>query len=110
MRNRLLLTRRGTEKSINIMASYAQGDEQDCVSCFHSTKYVCLCCKMPVCNNCASFESNEETNGWTVGKSVGYCGACHIEHQGSEAAKPEGENSTENSRRYVLIITLIWSM
>ena len=56
MRNRLLLTRRGTEKSINIMASYAQGDEQDCVSCFHSTKYVCLCCKMPVCNKYASLK------------------------------------------------------
>ena len=33
------LTRRGTGKSKNIVASYAQGNEQDCVSCFHSTKY-----------------------------------------------------------------------
>lgn len=77
-----------------------------CISCFQRTKYFCLGCKKSVCNKCAFFESNEDTNGWIAGKSVGYCDACHLEFQlfhQAEWPKPDdvGENSTANSGRYV---------
>lgn len=32
-----------------------------CCSCFMNTKYECLKCKIPICNQCPVFEENEDT-------------------------------------------------
>lgn len=47
-----------------------------CSSCFTNTKYVCIECRIPICNKCSIFEINEDTGGWTAGRSVGLCEPC----------------------------------
>lgn len=54
----------------------ANGKAQACISCFRDTKYTCIHCRMPVCNLCSFSEGDEDTDGWIVGKSVGYCENC----------------------------------
>ena len=39
-----------------------------CNTCFMDTKYKCLRCELPICNNCSVFEEK-------AGKSVAYCEA-----------------------------------
>ena len=51
-------------------------DDRCCV-CFGETNYICLKCDLPVCNKCSTSENNEEAVGWMMGRSVGYCSACH---------------------------------
>ena len=58
-----------------------------CCVCFVETKYVCITCELLVCNKCSSFEANEETPGWLMGRSVGYCFACR---------KPESKLSKDS--------------
>ena len=41
-----------------------------------NTKYKCLSCELPICNNCSVFEENEDVEEWTAGKNVAYCEAC----------------------------------
>ena len=66
----------------------AKAKVEACVSCFRETKYICIHCQMPVCNLCAFPEGDDETHGWVVGKSVGYCENCFD--------KPnEGTNETD---------------
>ena len=50
-----------------------------CCSCFMDTKYKCLRCKIPICNQCSVFEENEDVEGWRAGRSVAYCEACDRE-------------------------------
>ena len=50
-----------------------------CCSCFMDTKYECLRCKIPICNQCLVFDENEDVEGWRAGRSVGYCEACDRE-------------------------------
>ena len=60
----------------------------DCCSvCFVETKYACLICELPVCNNCSTFESNEETPGWVMAKSVSYCLTCRKPENKDDAVK-----------------------
>ena len=42
-------------------------------SCFADTKYVCIDCCMPICNNCSTFKNDDDTDGWRAGRSVGHC-------------------------------------
>ena len=49
---------------------------QDCSVCFRDTKYVCIYCKIPLCNMCGEPEFNEDVEGWIPGKQVGYCYGC----------------------------------
>ena len=49
---------------------------QDCSVCFRDTKYVCIQCKIPICNMCSEPEFNEDVEGWVTGKQVGYCYGC----------------------------------
>ena len=58
--------------------SVTSSSEADmCSSCFRTTKYKCLKCKIPICNNCSIFEEDEDSPGWMAGTSVGYCEPCH---------------------------------
>ena len=50
-----------------------------CCSCFMDTKYECLRCKIPICNQCSVFEENEDVEEWRAGRSVAYCKACDRE-------------------------------
>ena len=50
-----------------------------CSSCFMDTKYECLRCKIPICNQCSVFEENKDVEGWRAGRSVAYCKACDRE-------------------------------
>ena len=43
------------------------------------TKYECLRCKIPICNQCSFFRENEDVEGWRAGRSVAYCEACDRE-------------------------------
>ena len=50
----------------------ASSSEEDMYSsCFSTTKYTCLKCKIPICNNCSVFEKDEDSSGWAPLKSVG---------------------------------------
>ena len=40
-------------------------------SCFSTTKYTCLKCKIPIFNNCSVFEKDEDSSGWAPLKGVG---------------------------------------
>ena len=51
-------------------------DDRCCV-CLDETNYICLKCDLPVCNKCSTYENNEEAVGWMMGRSIGYCSACH---------------------------------
>ena len=50
-----------------------------CCSCFMDTKYECLRCKIPICNQCLVFKENKDVEGWRAGRSVAYCKACDRE-------------------------------
>ena len=54
-----------------------------CSKCTKETKYVCMNCRIPICNVCSYAEENDETLGWSSGRSVGYCGECSNE-EGAE--------------------------
>ena len=48
---------------------------QDCSVCLRDSKYICINCKIPVCNLCSELEFKEDIEGWIPGK-VGYCCGC----------------------------------
>jgi hypothetical protein len=52
--------------------------ELPCGSCISKTKYVCISCKIPICNrkDCSFAENNESISGWIAQRSVGYCKEC----------------------------------
>ena len=66
-----------------------------CCSCFMDTKYECLRCKIPICNQCLVFEENEDVEGWRAGRSVAYCKACDREE--SHAGSPSSYSSSSSS-------------
>ena len=68
-----------------------------CCSCFMNTKYECLKCKIPICNQCSVFEENEEVDGWKAGSSVAYCEPCDIEVRRAQGITPE-EQSIDSFR------------
>lgn len=47
-----------------------------CSFCFINIKYVCIECRISICNKCFIFEINEDIGGWTVGRFVGFCELC----------------------------------
>ena len=51
----------------------ASSSEEDMYSsCFSTTKYTCLKCKIPICNNCSVFEKDKDSSGWApLNESVG---------------------------------------
>ena len=51
-------------------------DGDMCCSCWGTTKYTCLKCSIPICNNCSIFEEDEDYHGWVVGKSVAITTVC----------------------------------
>ena len=53
------------------VASSTSSEEDMYSSCFSTTKYTCLKCKIPICNNCSVFEKDEDSSGWAPLKSVG---------------------------------------
>lgn len=57
------------------MAEMAAEDDT-CMSCFQTTKYECIDCRLPLCNRCSIEEINESTPGWLARKRVGHCLAC----------------------------------
>ncbi|XP_065054393.1 uncharacterized protein LOC135683145 [Rhopilema esculentum] len=68
-----------------------------CSKCTKETKYVCMNCRIPICNVCSYAEENEETPGWSSGRSVGYCGECSKE-EGAENEIPD-KRATKTSPR-----------
>ena len=50
--------------------------QQGCSVCFRNTKYVCIKCKMHICNVCGETELDEDVKGWIAGRQVGYCHPC----------------------------------
>ena len=68
-----------------------------CCSCFMNTKYECLKCKIPICNQCSVFEENEEVDGWKAGSSVAFCEPCDIEVRRAQGITPE-EQSIDSLR------------
>lgn len=97
--------------------------ERDCSVCFRKTKYSCLKCDLPTCNLCGVEELNEEIEGWTAGKKVGYCPDCKVidkcvrkkpismkfvkGQKGASKAKTDSEEtpevSTHDNERYIHI-------
>ena len=85
-----------------------------CSSCFADTKYVCIDCRMPICNKCSIFENDEETDGWTAGRSVGHCQPCfnakklledsqtENDDGGKRKQRNNGRDITNNPERYVM--------
>ena len=63
------------------MASTRKSDIEPalCIVCFTPTKYSCIGCPNIICARCSCFESDEETEGWIAGKSVGYYRNCYEE-------------------------------
>ena len=68
-------------------------DDNLCSVCFDQTNYICLICDMPICNKCSVYEYNEETKGWLMGISVGYCMACK---------KPEAREGESLAKRRIV--------
>lgn len=90
-------------------ATLADNSEDMCSSCFANTKYVCIECRMPICNKCSIFENNEDTVGWTAGTSVGHCEPCFkakklLEENcdgGKRRMANNGRDKTNNPEKYV---------
>ena len=47
------------ELSQSLLTSHTDSVMEMCFSCFINTKYKCLGCKLPICNNCSVFEEND---------------------------------------------------
>jgi len=77
---------------------------------FANTKYVCIECRMPICNKCSILVKNEDTFGWTAGRSVGHCEPCFkdtkVPEENSDGGKRRmannGRDKTNNPEKYVL--------
>ena len=90
-------------------ATLADNSEDMCSSCFANTKYICIVCRIPICNKCSVFENNEDTDFWTAGKSVGHCELCFkakkLPEEDSEGGKRRkannGPDRTNNAEKYV---------
>ena len=73
--------------------------ENMCSSCVSNTKYICLKCSIPICINCSTFEDNEESEGWTAGKCVGYCELCFREKTLEQSdGRKKGQHEKLNGR------------
>ena len=49
------------KKKLNFSNPASNDDEDTCSSCFDSTKYVCLSCKFPFCEECTTFQDKLST-------------------------------------------------
>ena len=67
-----------------------------CSSCKRVTVYDCLKCKIKICNECSTFEENENVEGWRMGKAVGYCEGCFLAKSDSEDESSDHETSNES--------------
>ena len=48
-------------------------------------EYECLKGSINVCNDCSTFEDNEDVQGWRMGKAVGYCEECYLTKSDDES-------------------------
>ena len=64
----------------NEIASFGRSSYGLCVECKTSTKYICINCKVCVCNrlSCSVARVDKETNGWVENISVAYCNSCFL--------------------------------
>ena len=67
-----------------------------CSECKRITEYECLNCSVAICNECSTFEENEDVPGWQMGKTVGYCANCYLD-KGSDNKINESLEDTESS-------------
>ena len=80
------------------MACCSKDVDDRCGICFNETNYICLKCDLPVCNKCSTYENNEETVGWTMGRSVGYCLACHKPEPQAKGNKDNADKTFKGKR------------
>ena len=71
-------------KFFKMSASLSRKSEGFCSSCKRVTVYDCLKCKIKICNECSTFEENENVEGWRMGKAVGHCEGCFLAKSDSE--------------------------
>ena len=71
MRRRVLKKKNMADGQTKLQCVASSSEEDMYSSCFSTTKYTCLKCKIPICNNCSVFEKDEDSSGWAPLKSVG---------------------------------------
>ena len=71
--------------------------EDDCISCFRETKYICILCLLPVCNICSVAELDDEIEGWVAGRRVGYCSDCNKYNSKSNKAVPDKQSVIQSN-------------
>ena len=76
-------------------ASLSRKSEGFCSGYERVTVYDCLKCKIKVCNECSTFEDNEDVEGWQMGKAVSYYEGCYMTKSDSE----DESNDHEKERR-----------
>ena len=68
---------------------------QVCFSCKESTGYVCITCRIPVCNRQdRSVFAPEETEGWKAQRSVSICRVCN-DKKGSSSDSQHAKQSSK---------------
>ena len=77
-------------------ASLSSPSQGFCSECKRVTEYECLNCSVAICNECSTFEQNEDVPGWQMGKTVGYCANCYLD-KGSDNEINESLEDTESS-------------
>ena len=77
-------------------ASLSSPSQGFCSECKRVTKYECLNCSVAICNECSTFEENEDVPGWQMGKTVDYCANCYLD-KGSDNEINESLENTESS-------------
>ena len=77
-------------------ASLSSPSQGSCSECKRVTEYECLNCSVAICNECSTFEENEDVPGWQMGKTVGYCANCYLD-KGSHNETNESLEDTESS-------------
>ena len=70
MRRRVLKKKNMTDGWAKLCVA-SSSEEGMYSSCFSTTKYTCLKCKIPIFNNGSVFEKDEDSSGWAPLKSVG---------------------------------------
>jgi hypothetical protein len=91
-------------------ASLASSSEEFCSECKQATKYKCLNCSVAVCNECSTFEEDEDVPRWQMGKAVGYCENCYLvkgsdnENKSLEDTESSFSKSTEDKGKYLIFL------
>lgn len=72
-------------------------DDRYC-ACYDETNYIGLICELPVWNLCYTYENNEETIDCMIGRSVGYCSACHKPEPKAKENKSNGKKTFKQNK------------